>query len=348
MLTFLSIRDYALIEKLDIEFGEGFNVITGETGAGKSIIIEALSLLLGERAQSDAVRHGKEKAVVQGTFSMGKKKALLGKISALGLTPEEGDIHVRREISGEGRNRCFVNGAATPIQTLKALGDLLVDVHGQNDHQTLLRPETHAGFLDGYADAQNLNDAYSAAYGELKSEEAKRATLLEKEARLCERKDFLEFQRKELETAELREGREAELIASIKYLESGHKSADLMAEARGLIDDGLLSGVRKTEKALRKLSEMDASFKEAADKLAETGIVLDDVSRTLDKKTETDSPAESLDGLNAKLAAINRLKRKYGRDETGLIALHNETVRDLDFLGSTEIDRHDIEKNIRR
>ncbi|MFH0922161.1 MAG: DNA repair protein RecN [Fibrobacterota bacterium] len=347
MLTFLSIRDYALIEKLDIEFGEGFNVITGETGAGKSIIIEALSLLLGERAQSDTVRHGKEKAVVQGTFTVKGNSALLKKARDLGFDADEGEIIVRREISTEGRNRCFVNGINTPLQSLKVLGDLLVDVHGQNDHQSLVRPETHIGFLDGYAGTQDLLDAYASSYKELKAEEAKLAALIEKETRIRERKEFLEFQHKTLAAAELRDGREAELGASIKYLESGHKTADLLAEARGLVDDGLLVGLQKAAKAMRKLSEMDASFKEAAEKLSEAGMVLEDLSRALQKKAQAETPVESLDELNAKLAAINRLKRKYGRDEAGLVNLFAETVRDLEFLGSTEIDRHDIEKAIR-
>jgi DNA repair protein RecN (Recombination protein N) len=147
MLKSLTIRNYALIESVDIEFESGLNILTGETGAGKSIIIDALSLILGDRASSDIVRKGNEKAIVEGLFGMAeneKVKALL-KYNEIEL---QEDLLLRREVSVKGQSRCFVNDSPVPLTLLKEIGDHLVDLHGQHEHQSLLRPETHIGLLD--------------------------------------------------------------------------------------------------------------------------------------------------------------------------------------------------------
>ena len=157
MLKSLTIRNYALIESVAIEFESGLNILTGETGAGKSIIIDALSLILGDRTNADVVRKGSEKAVVEGFFGMGDNEKLKALLKLNEIDMQE-DLILRREVSAKGQSRCFVNDSPVPLTLLKEIGDHLVDLHGQHEHQSLLRPETHLGLLDEFGSLDKLVD----------------------------------------------------------------------------------------------------------------------------------------------------------------------------------------------
>ena len=149
MLRSLYVKHYALIEEISVEFERGLNIITGETGAGKSILIDALSLLLGERASTEVIRKGAEKAIVEGTFAVAGSPKIQSLLKENDIEPSE-EMIVRREISAKGQSRCFINDSPVPLALLKEAGDVLVDLHGQHDHQALLRPETHIDFLDDF------------------------------------------------------------------------------------------------------------------------------------------------------------------------------------------------------
>ena len=157
MLKSLTIRNYALIESVEIEFGSGLNILTGETGAGKSIIIDALSLILGDRASSDVVRKGADKAVVEGVFGIAENVTVKALLKQNEIELQE-DFILRREVSIKGQSRCFVNDSPVPLTVLKEIGDHLVDLHGQHEHQSLLRPETHISLLDEFGGLDKLVD----------------------------------------------------------------------------------------------------------------------------------------------------------------------------------------------
>src|SRR3990170_2791954 len=226
MLKSFEVKDYALIEHISVEFGNGLNIITGETGAGKSILIDAMSLLLGERASTEVVRKGAEKSFVEGIFNVKgnrKVKSLL----------EDNDVEfndeliIRREISLKGSNRCFINDTPVNLNLVKDVGNLLVDLHGQHEHQSLLRMETHIDYLDEFGDYQDLLQQYKKVYSELLNKE--------NESIIKEKKDFYSFQIKEIDNISPKEDEEEKLIEELKILENSEKLAELTSEVYQLL-----------------------------------------------------------------------------------------------------------------
>jgi DNA repair protein RecN (Recombination protein N) len=347
MLTQLSIRDYALIDRLDVDFGPGFNVITGETGAGKSIIVEALSLLLGDRAKADVIRTGKEKAVIQGVFTVDLESTLMKNLPVLGVDPGAGELIVRREIVSDGKNRCLTGGLSSPLQTVKTLGDLLVDFHGQNEHQTLFKPESHLAFLDAFAETQRSLGEYKSIYSTFKAKQELLASLVAKEKSLKEKKDFLEHQFKELAEAGLREGKEEDLLSRIRYLESGQQMKDLRNELSALLGDEVLANFARARKPLSKLAEIGGVFADKLKTFDDLSVLLKELVSGLSPEADGEDPSEwNLDDLNAELSVLSRLKRKYGKDEKGLIGVLDETKQSLAFLANTGVEKGDLEKEI--
>jgi DNA repair protein RecN (Recombination protein N) len=198
MLKSLTIRNYALIESVEIEFESGLNILTGETGAGKSIIIDAMSLILGDRTSSDVVRKGSEKAVVEGIFGMAENEKVKKLLTQHEIELQE-DLILRREVSSKGQTRCFVNDSPVPLTVLKEIGDHLVDLHGQHEHQSLLRPETHIGLLDEFGGLDKLVDEYRESYDRLSILFKEFRSLTMKEKELREKRDLYEFQIREID-----------------------------------------------------------------------------------------------------------------------------------------------------
>ena len=207
MIKTLEIKDYALIEHINVEFGKGFNIITGETGAGKSILIDAMGLLLGERASTDVIRKGATKSVVEGIFNVdGNKKIIsLLKENEIDYYPE---LILRREISLKGANRCFVNDTPVQLIIVKALGNLLVDLHGQHEHQSLLHSETHIDYLDEFGNYSDMLLQYRDSYEKLIGIEKDLKTLRKDEKTLKEKKEIYAYQRKEIDNGAPQPGEE--------------------------------------------------------------------------------------------------------------------------------------------
>ncbi len=226
MLKSLQVKDYALIEEINVEFGKGLNIITGETGAGKSILIDAMSLLLGERASTDVVRKGANKSVVEGIFdveSNKKVKKILDE-NDIDFQPE---LIMRREISLKGANRCFLNDTPVALTLIKDVGNLLVDLHGQHEHQTLLRTETHIEFLDEFGNLDKELITYKNKYSDLITSISELKYLTEKEASLKEKKDLYAFQIKEIDAVSPEEGEEESLADELNILENSEKLLEL-------------------------------------------------------------------------------------------------------------------------
>ncbi len=262
MLKSFEVKDYALIEHISVEFGSGLNIITGETGAGKSILIDAMSLLLGERASTEVVRKGAQKSFVEGIFNVKANK----KVKSL---LEENDVDfsdeliIRREISLKGSNRCFINDTPVNLNLVKDVGNLLVDLHGQHEHQSLLRTETHIDYLDEFGDYQSILIQYKKIFSELLSKENELIELQEKENSIKEKKDFYSFQIKEIDSVSPQENEDDKLTEELKILESSEKLAEISSEIYQLLyesDSSIQSALAKVKTLLQKLSEIDKSF----------------------------------------------------------------------------------------
>ena len=194
MLCRLHVINYALIDDVEIEFGSGLNIITGETGAGKSILIGALGLVLGMRANPEVIRTGEERCVVDVIFDLDSEHPCLGLLQEMGLEAPEGELILRREVKAGGRSRCYANGLAIPVRSLHILGKSLVDLHGQHEHQSLLDVGRHVDFLDGFGELEEMREAGSATYRGLVKLQDRLAEAEADARRLLERRELLEFQ----------------------------------------------------------------------------------------------------------------------------------------------------------
>ncbi len=315
MLKSFEVKDYALIEHISVEFGNGLNIITGETGAGKSILIDAMGLLLGERASTEVVRKGANKSVVEGIFNVegnNKVKKLL----------EENEIEyyseliLRREISLKGSNRCFANDTPVSLSIIKELGNLLVDLHGQHEHQSLLRTETHINYLDEFGDYDDLMIKYRKTYDVLVRTERELNSLKEREEILKEKKEICSFQIKEIDNISPEEGEEEKLNDELKILENFEKLAELTTEIYQLLyesENSVHDSIVKVQNNLSKLTEIDKSFSESSSE-AETIIALvNDISSFVRSyKAKVDLDPSQVEKIRERLGSINLIKKRYG------------------------------------
>lgn len=315
MLKSLLIKDYALIENIHVEFGKGLNIITGETGAGKSILIDAMGLLLGERASVEVVRKGSDKSVVEGIFEIEGNK----KVQNL-LTENEiefsGELIVRREVSLKGTNRCFLNDTPVTLNLIKEAGDLLVDLHGQHEHQSLLRVETHIEMLDDSAGHKNLIDDYKGRYSGLNSFLGELKDLLQKENRLKEKRDLYEFQIKEIDDVSPDVNEDEKLESELKILENSERLLSTASEIYQLIyenEDSVLGRMSEIRNKLNELSKIDPSFLEKVNESESVIAILNDISAFVRSyKDRIDIDPENLEKIRLRLGSINLLKKKYG------------------------------------
>ena len=348
MLIELRIRNYAVIEDLTVALEPGLNVLTGETGAGKSIIVGALSLLLGERASSDVVRPGAERATIEGVFDVSAAPAILLILDEHGIDSEDGLLILRREIAAEGRNRAWVNGAAATAALVGQLGSRLVDLHGQHEHQTLLRPEEQRAVLDAFAGAADLAADLREAHGTLARIERELADFDRRRRDVEQRADFLRFQVGEIEAAEPRIGEEAELEAELRKLEH---SEDLIRDS-GSLHEALyaaeesvtaqLGGLRRT---LRRLLEIDSSQAEAQELLDTALYNLEELGRRMGEYAgAVEHDPGRLDTIRRRQDALFRLKSKYGGSIEDVLATLDAARDELEQLERADFDRRALEK----
>ena len=278
MLKHLQIQNYALIEKLDVTFESELNIITGETGAGKSIIIDALSLILGERADTDSVRKDSEKAIVEGIFEISLNKKLKFLLSEQSI--EYGDeLVLRREVSVKGQSRCFVNDSPASLNIMKNIGDLLVDLHGQHEHQSLLRTETHIDLLDDFIGLGDLVNEFSAQYKEVTSIIAQLREIKSMELQLKEKRDLYEFQIKEIDAVSPVLGEEDKLENELKILENSEKLHESTSQLYDILyqnDDSISGRLDNVRLQLEKLSQIDKTFEQMSGDLKSAEAVVDE------------------------------------------------------------------------
>lgn len=334
MLTLLSVKDYALIENIEISFGNNLNIITGETGAGKSILLSAMSLLLGERASPESVRKGAKKSVVEGFFKVDGNKSIK-KILAENEIEYSPELIIRREISALGSSRAFVNDTPATLNVLKDIGNILVDLHGQHDHQSLLRTETHIEFLDDYGSYKNEIILFRHGRSELIQKTNEYEKLKMKEREIKEKYDLYKFQLDEINSINPQENEESEIQDELKILENSEKLMELSSvvyEALYDSEDAAYEKLVASLKHLDSLSSIDNSLREKSKQINEAIALIDDVSSFIRSyKDKIESDPEKLEILRERLGAFNLLKKKYGGTIEKVIELKTKLQSELDL-----------------
>ena len=336
MLELLHIENIAIIEAADIEFAPGFNALTGETGAGKSIVIDSLSAVLGQRTSRELIRTGADKAFVSAAFS-GMAPELT---EELGIQPEaDGTLLLQREIQTDGKNVCRVNGRPVTVGQLRALGARLLNIHGQHDGQQLLDEEQHIVYLDSFGRVESLAITYAEKYKRFTDIRRQIGALQMDEAEKARRVDTLQYQIEELRRAKLTPGEEEELTARRGMLRNAEKFLDAVAGADYALngDDsggGALSALRQAQDALGGVRHLDDAFGQLYERLGEAYSEVYDIAATVeDKRGELDVSPGELDRVESRMDLLYRLKKKYGA-----------TVEDmLDYQARCEAELAQIE-----
>ena len=344
MLVSLRIRNLALIEDLTWELGPGFNILTGETGAGKSILIDALNLLLGERADKALIRTGAESCAVEAELDlqdMVRRKFIEGMLEEIGAEPCEGSqLLLKRTVAASGTNRQFVNGSQVPLQGLKRLGDLLVDVHGPHDHQSLLATEKQAELLDAYGKLSPLRTACAEAYRTVRATEKERGALEMSETEREQRLSLLRHQVEEIGAARLQPGDDAR--SENEYRAASH--AQQILEQAGVItqllnetEPSVLAQLARVERALQAWQKMDETIAEAAAINRGAIAQLQELIGTVQERAErVDLDPAQLRSLEERLNLVQSLKRKYGGSIEGVLAFADNAAAQLATLESRE------------
>ncbi|HEX9037108.1 MAG TPA: DNA repair protein RecN [Ktedonobacterales bacterium] len=359
MLLELNITDFAIIDRLRLALSPGFNVFTGETGAGKSIIVDAIAALVGERMAADVVRSGRERATIEGVFDVAALLAgehvgedgveedggTLGAILAdLGIELEDGMLILGREMTAAGRSMARVNGRATPVSTLQRLSAALIDIHGQSAHLALLKPERHLYYLDRYAGLESARSEISALYREWRDTRREVERLRADERAIERRIELLRFQVDEISAAALKTGeveeleRERRMLANAERL--GELTAAVYAALRGDEDGnerGALDLLADARRALGELLRLDETLTGQGDTLEQALFLLEDVARaTRDYQDQVLADPARLVEVEERLDLINRLRRKYGATIEETLAFANEAARELEVLTHRE------------
>ncbi|MFZ1279967.1 MAG: DNA repair protein RecN [Ignavibacteriaceae bacterium] len=349
MLKSLEIKDYALIDHINVEFGKGLNIITGETGAGKSILIDAMSLLLGERASTEVVRKGAQKSFVEGIFDVeqNKKVKSLLEENEIEFQPE---LIIRREISLKGSNRCFVNDSPVSLNVVKELGDLLVDLHGQHEHQSLLRPETHIDFIDEFANNFKLLDEYKIVYKDLNTKQNELKDLKSKEDSLKEKKEIYNFQIKEIDVVNP-QPEEDELISNeLNILENSEKLLELTDEVYDKLYDGepsVTDLLGETKHKLNQLASIDKSFLESEGECDSALAIVKELANSLRSyKSKIDVDPKEVERKRERLGSINLLKKKYGGSITKIIEHRVKIGKEFELADNFSEAINKLEKEI--
>lgn len=344
MLEHLHIRNVALIKESEISFGDGLNILTGETGAGKSMIIDSLQFALGGRAGKDFLRHGEKQAAVEALFSV-QSQALTEKLAENGIVPEEdGTLLITRTLSEAGKSVCRINGSTVTVGMLKEIAEDMIDIYGQHEHQSLLNPVKHIRLLDRFCGAGfgEAMEEYKNSRQRLKDLEKQLTILIGDESQREQRMDMLLFQKEEIEAAELQEGEEDALLEQKKRLSSMERLIRLTGESVTLLydgDDRAPSACDQLGDALAKLqeaAEYDAALSPLADALADGYAAVEDCARELKREAEKqEADPEELERIEERLQLFYKLKRKYGGSIEAILEFYEKAVQELEFLSNS-------------
>lgn len=343
MLQSLYLENIALIEKLGIELFPGFNVLTGETGAGKSIIIDAVNFVLGERTSRDLIRNGAARAKVEAVFNLNEGDAAFAALDVLGIEYDGNELILSRELSAAGRNACRVNGTLVPVASLKSVSDTLVDIHGQHEHQALLDAENHISYLDAYCHAESLPiiekiDAIISRRNELM---LKRNSGFSSEREREREMDMLRYQIEEIASANLEAGEEERLNAEKTVLLNAERIRTALETAHmalsGAEEGSALSAIDTARRSMRDIAALNKDYEALGDKIEELYYAAEDISFVLrDTSENVESDMQRLEEIEQRLKLISDLKRKYGRTVEDVIDFGKDAGTKLNELENAE------------
>ncbi len=350
VLTLLRIKNLALVEELEWLMEPGFIAVTGETGAGKSIIIGALQLLLGERADKSLIRTGTNICTVEAVFSGDGLQKLNSQLTEAGIEPCENDLILKRTLSSSGTNRQFINGSPTTLSILKRLGDELVDLHGPHDHQSLLSPETQLRLLDSFARAEAQLEEYRKCYQQLRALLAEHATLNTAETAREQELDLLRHQIIEIESAKLVPSEEEEIENRYKLATDSKRLIELagaVANKLSEADESVLSQLAETQRLLRELEKIDSSSAQFASAHAAAVVELSELARALSAYAEKlDLDPEQLSALEQRVSMFETLKRKYGASISEVIAFGERAAERMRKIEGRDAELERLAKEI--
>jgi len=350
VLTLLRIKNLALVEELEWQIAPGFIAVTGETGAGKSIIIGALQLLLGERADKSLIRTGADLCTVEAIFSGEGLQKLNPQLVESGVEPSDNDLILKRTLSSTGTNRQFINGSPTTLSVLKNLGDELVDLHGPHDHQSLLSPETQLSLLDSFARAEEQLDEYRKHYRRLQTLLAEHAALNTAETAREQELDLLRHQIAEIRSANLVGGEEQEIETRYKLASNSKRLIELASAIANKLsesDGAVLSQLAETQRLLRELEKIDSSISQFSSAHAASVVELSEIARALSTYAEKlDLDPEQLAALEQRVSLFESLKRKYGGSLAEVIAFGERAAERMQKIEGRDAELERLAKEI--
>lgn len=355
MLSLLKIKNIALIDELALEFGRGLNLLTGETGSGKSIIVDSLGALTGERISSDLIKEGKDSAQIEGLFTLKANANLHEFFYESGFELEDSDeidVIVRRELSASGRNRIFINNQLVTQAFLRKIGAFLVDIHGQGEQATLFNPATHLEMLDEFAKAENLRETVAEKYKKMAVVKREIESLREDEAQKLQLLDILQFQVDEIGKANLQTGEDDALEEEKRRLNNVEKLSGLSEESYLLLyenEEATLTTLEKVIRRVKDLSEFESSFAEYTENLTNAQAVLEDLAFSLrDYRGTLEFSPERLAEIENRLAEISRLKRKYGGTIESVLTHFAESSERLKNIETADLREAELKKEFQK
>lgn len=340
MLTGITIKNIAVIEHAEIQFERGFNVLTGETAAGKSIIIDSVNMVLGGRTGRDLIRNGTDKAVVEAVFHTTRTD----------LPSDEGMIIVRRELFADGRNVCKINGESVTVTALREFGENLINIHGQHDNQALLNPARHMDLLDEFAGVELEKSDYKAAYAVQKDLEKRLASLSLDESEKAKRLDMLTFQLNEITAVNPQLGEDEVLRQEREVLANSAEISEALAGSYDVLYDGEGAALEKLAKAvsfLNSAAKHEHRLEKVSERLEESRIIIDDIARELsDYIQKIEHNPHSLDAIESRLHAIFGLKKKYGSEISEILKYKEEIQSEIDSIEGCEEEVKELQNKI--
>ena len=353
MLLEISIKNFAIIEAISLNFEKGMTVLTGETGAGKSIIIDAMNMMLGARATTDVIRHGASKAEIEGLFSVENSRALQELFDEQGIELCD-EIIIRREILQNGRSVSRVNGQMVNLSVLRSIGQYLVDIHGQHDQEELMRPQLHIQMLDGFGDADflELKQAYQTNFDAYRKMRKQLLEIKKNQEEHKARIEMLEFQMAEIESAALQPGEDIKLNQERDKLLNHKNIADTLMNAYTMLDNeefSSLANVRSAMNDMESLEEYDVEYREISTSLSESYYVLEDVTKRLEDIIEDlDFDGNHLMQIESRLDLIHAITRKYGGNVDDVLLYFAKITEEYNLLTGNNLSSDDMEAELKK
>ncbi len=339
MLTYLNIKNFALIENCEIEFTNGLNIISGETGSGKSILIQALAILLGHRASTDQIRGGQDEAILNGTITLSQNHPLKERLRECGIDTSEGDLILRRILTISGKSRSFINGTQVTSKELELVSSYLFDFHGQHDGVSLLKKQTHIGYLDNYIGIDKELSKIKSIYEDIKRTEESLRFVESSQKDKEKRVELLKYEITEIEDALIKDNEDIELKKEIKILENIEKLLsslnDIQTNLTG--ENGLLFKLKSIKNLFNNISEMDSYFTDKTEIVSDIYYKLEDIEGDITSKLDSyQFEPQKLDKLIDRSELIEKLKRKYGESIESIKEYHNKAKKDLESINFSE------------